>query len=90
MVSSIYKYFLVVCWVDWFDHSVDIFLHWLVGVEPWTFIQKLGDAVFIPAGLPHQVRNLKVKFAYMLQVSVCHEEYKVYKFFLGARNNRLN
>ncbi|WJX21574.1 hypothetical protein P8452_10986 [Trifolium repens] len=29
------------------------------GVEPWTFIQKLGDAVFIPAGLPHQVRNLK-------------------------------
>ncbi|CAH9109939.1 unnamed protein product [Cuscuta europaea] len=29
------------------------------GVEPWTFIQKLGDAVFIPAGCPHQVRNLK-------------------------------
>ncbi|PNY14479.1 lysine-specific demethylase 3A, partial [Trifolium pratense] len=29
------------------------------GIEPWTFIQKLGDAVFIPAGLPHQVRNLK-------------------------------
>ncbi|KAL0350359.1 UNVERIFIED_CONTAM: Lysine-specific demethylase [Sesamum radiatum] len=30
------------------------------GIEPWTFIQKLGDAVFIPAGCPHQVRNLKV------------------------------
>lgn len=29
------------------------------GVEPWTFVQKLGDAVFIPAGCPHQVRNLK-------------------------------
>ncbi|XP_055961701.1 lysine-specific demethylase JMJ29-like isoform X2 [Mercurialis annua] len=29
------------------------------GIEPWTFIQKLGDAVFIPAGCPHQVRNLK-------------------------------
>uniref|UniRef100_A0ACD6A3G1 Uncharacterized protein n=1 Tax=Avena sativa TaxID=4498 RepID=A0ACD6A3G1_AVESA len=29
------------------------------GVEPWTFEQKLGDAVFIPAGCPHQVRNLK-------------------------------
>ncbi|GAB2292144.1 hypothetical protein Dimus_026395 [Dionaea muscipula] len=29
------------------------------GVEPWTFIQKLGEAVFIPAGCPHQVRNLK-------------------------------
>ncbi|XVF73016.1 hypothetical protein PTKIN_Ptkin12aG0167800 [Pterospermum kingtungense] len=27
------------------------------GVEPWTFEQYLGDAVFIPAGCPHQVRN---------------------------------
>ncbi|XP_050281840.1 lysine-specific demethylase JMJ29-like [Quercus robur] len=30
------------------------------GVEPWTFVQRLGEAVFIPAGCPHQVRNLKV------------------------------
>lgn len=29
------------------------------GIEPWTFEQKLGEAVFIPAGCPHQVRNLK-------------------------------
>nr|GEV28552.1 lysine-specific demethylase JMJ25-like [Tanacetum cinerariifolium] len=29
------------------------------GVEPWTFEQHLGEAVFIPAGCPHQVRNLK-------------------------------
>ncbi|ONI22349.1 hypothetical protein PRUPE_2G123400, partial [Prunus persica] len=29
------------------------------GIEPWTFIQNLGDAVLIPAGCPHQVRNLK-------------------------------
>nr|CAB3494045.1 unnamed protein product [Digitaria exilis] len=29
------------------------------GVEPWTFEQKLGEAVFIPAGCAHQVRNLK-------------------------------
>ncbi|GKF05305.1 JmjC domain-containing protein, partial [Tanacetum coccineum] len=29
------------------------------GIEPWTFIQNLGDAVFIPAGCAHQVRNLK-------------------------------
>ncbi|KAJ4850026.1 hypothetical protein Tsubulata_014061 [Turnera subulata] len=28
------------------------------GVEAWTFEQKLGEAVFIPAGCPHQVRNL--------------------------------
>ncbi|XP_060194192.1 lysine-specific demethylase JMJ27-like isoform X2 [Lycium barbarum] len=29
------------------------------GIEPWTFVQKLGEAVFIPTGCPHQVRNLK-------------------------------
>lgn len=29
------------------------------GIEPWSFRQKLGDAVFIPAGCPYQVRNLK-------------------------------
>ncbi|XP_073058715.1 lysine-specific demethylase JMJ26-like isoform X2 [Primulina eburnea] len=29
------------------------------GIEPWTFEQKLGESVFIPAGCPHQVRNLK-------------------------------
>ncbi|KAK3026134.1 hypothetical protein RJ639_042577, partial [Escallonia herrerae] len=29
------------------------------GVEPWTFVQGLGEAVFIPAGCPHQVRNIK-------------------------------
>lgn len=29
------------------------------GIEPWTFNQKLGDAVLIPVGCPHQVRNLK-------------------------------
>ncbi|KAJ7558616.1 hypothetical protein O6H91_04G048200 [Diphasiastrum complanatum] len=28
-------------------------------VEAWTFEQRLGEAVFIPAGCPHQVRNLK-------------------------------
>ncbi|PIA26509.1 hypothetical protein AQUCO_09200015v1 [Aquilegia coerulea] len=29
------------------------------GIEPWTFVQKLGDAVLIPAGCPYQIRNLK-------------------------------
>ncbi|KAK8479219.1 hypothetical protein V6N12_058181 [Hibiscus sabdariffa] len=29
------------------------------GIEPWTFVQKLGEAVLIPAGCPYQVRNLK-------------------------------
>ncbi|KAJ7567578.1 hypothetical protein O6H91_02G153700 [Diphasiastrum complanatum] len=28
-------------------------------IEPWTFEQNLGEAVFIPAGCPYQVRNLK-------------------------------
>ncbi|XVE58366.1 hypothetical protein DITRI_Ditri04bG0164200 [Diplodiscus trichospermus] len=26
-------------------------------IEPWTFEQHVGEAVFIPAGCPHQVRN---------------------------------
>jgi lysine-specific demethylase 3 len=29
------------------------------GVAPWSFEQRLGDAVFVPAGCPHQVRNLR-------------------------------
>nr|XP_043628897.1 lysine-specific demethylase JMJ25-like [Erigeron canadensis] len=29
------------------------------GIGPWSFKQKLGDAVLIPAGCPYQVRNLK-------------------------------
>ncbi|KAH7415677.1 hypothetical protein KP509_14G056600 [Ceratopteris richardii] len=29
------------------------------GIEPWTFEQYTGEAVFIPAGCPHQVRNKK-------------------------------
>uniref|UniRef100_A0A1I8HL36 JmjC domain-containing protein n=1 Tax=Macrostomum lignano TaxID=282301 RepID=A0A1I8HL36_9PLAT len=28
------------------------------GVRPFTIVQFLGDAIFIPAGAPHQVRNL--------------------------------
>ncbi|XP_020527897.1 lysine-specific demethylase JMJ25 isoform X2 [Amborella trichopoda] len=28
-------------------------------IEPWTFEQHFGEAVFIPAGCPHQVRNRK-------------------------------
>ncbi|KAK9919858.1 hypothetical protein M0R45_028433 [Rubus argutus] len=29
------------------------------GIEPWSFEQNLGQAVFIPAGCPFQVRNLQ-------------------------------
>lgn len=29
------------------------------GVEPWHFEQYASEAVFIPAGCPHQVRNLR-------------------------------
>jgi len=28
------------------------------GVRGWRFVQRHGDSVFIPAGCPHQVRNL--------------------------------
>ncbi|KAJ9180245.1 hypothetical protein P3X46_008515 [Hevea brasiliensis] len=29
------------------------------GIEPWSFEQHLGQAVFVPAGCPFQVRNLQ-------------------------------
>ncbi|XP_074326963.1 lysine-specific demethylase JMJ29-like isoform X3 [Apium graveolens] len=29
------------------------------GIEPWTVVQNVGDAVLVPAGCPCQVRNLK-------------------------------
>ncbi|KZV63943.1 hypothetical protein PENSPDRAFT_554904, partial [Peniophora sp. CONT] len=28
------------------------------GVRVWTFVQRMGEAVFIPAGVGHQVKNL--------------------------------
>ncbi|CAN4083997.1 unnamed protein product [Withania somnifera] len=31
----------------------------LFGIEPWSFEQRLGEAIFIPAGCPFQVRNLQ-------------------------------
>ncbi|KAK8521148.1 hypothetical protein V6N13_077265 [Hibiscus sabdariffa] len=39
------------------DHKAELKKEY--GIEPWTFVQKLGEAVFIPAGCPHQVRNIK-------------------------------
>ncbi|KAL3522218.1 hypothetical protein ACH5RR_015052 [Cinchona calisaya] len=30
-----------------------------LGIEPWSFEQHLGEAVFIPAGCPFQARNLQ-------------------------------
>ena len=30
------------------------------GIQPWSFVQNEHEAVFIPAGCPHQVRNLTV------------------------------
>lgn len=57
----------------WLEFKIFSFCLWLTfmellclnllnsaGVEPWTFVQELGEAIFIPAGCPHQVRNLKV------------------------------
>lgn len=41
-----------------------------VGVEAWTFEQHEQEAVFIPVGCPHQVRNLKVIGAIYHEVCV--------------------
>ncbi|KAH7425745.1 hypothetical protein KP509_11G069000 [Ceratopteris richardii] len=29
------------------------------GIEPWTFEQRIGEAILVPAGCPYQTRNLK-------------------------------
>lgn len=59
LVHRIADHFIIVCSVP----VIVIYANpWLSGVEPWTFKQNLGEAVFIPAGCPHQVRNLKVKY----------------------------
>uniref|UniRef100_A0ACD5WYD3 Uncharacterized protein n=1 Tax=Avena sativa TaxID=4498 RepID=A0ACD5WYD3_AVESA len=29
------------------------------GIEPWTFQQHIGEAIFVPAGCPFQVKNLQ-------------------------------
>jgi lysine-specific demethylase 3 len=31
----------------------------VTGIEPWTFQQHIGEAVFVPAGCPFQVKNLQ-------------------------------
>ncbi|XP_078359061.1 uncharacterized protein LOC144643626 isoform X2 [Oculina patagonica] len=40
------------------DHGIRQRLKKDYGVEGWAICQCLGDSVFIPAGAPHQVRNL--------------------------------
>lgn len=54
---------LLVRYLSWFCSPVrSLFSNrcFCVGIKPWIFVQKLGDAIFIPAGCPHQIRNLKV------------------------------
>ncbi|KAM1144613.1 hypothetical protein FF1_033387 [Malus domestica] len=39
-------------------------------IEPWSFEQHLGQAVFIPAGCPFQVRNLQLVFFSTVQLGL--------------------
>lgn len=50
------------------------------GVEGYAIVQCKGDAVFIPAGAPHQVRNLhnciKVRYLYhLLQIQLQNHKF---------------
>ncbi|XP_021719738.1 lysine-specific demethylase JMJ25-like [Chenopodium quinoa] len=67
-------------------------------IEPWTFEQRLGEAVFIPAGCPHQVRNLKsctkvaVDFVSPENIGECFrltEEFRKLPKFHKAREDKL-
>ncbi|XP_015924626.2 lysine-specific demethylase 3B [Parasteatoda tepidariorum] len=45
---------------EWYlDETLRNRLYKEYGVEPYTIAQCLGDAIFIPAGSPHQVLNLQ-------------------------------
>ncbi|XP_036291827.1 lysine-specific demethylase 3A isoform X3 [Pipistrellus kuhlii] len=44
---------------SWYlDRSLRKRLHQEYGVQGWAIVQFLGDVVFIPAGAPHQVKNV--------------------------------
>ena len=38
------------------------------GVRGWTIAQCVGDAIFIPAGAPHQVITFLVQFSHSLRM----------------------
>ncbi|RZC76807.1 hypothetical protein C5167_000967 [Papaver somniferum] len=68
------------------------------GIEPWTFVQELGEAVLIPAGCPHQLRNLKsctnvaVSFVSPENVPECMrlaEEFRLLPQNQGAKEDKL-
>nr|KAJ0193422.1 hypothetical protein LSAT_V11C800436170 [Lactuca sativa] len=42
------------------------------GIEAWSFVQKLGDVVLIPAGCAYQVRNLKGSSGLDVVGTNCH------------------
>ena len=41
------------------DHNLRTQLYHETGIRGFRFYQGVGDAVFIPAGCPHQVRNMR-------------------------------
>lgn len=48
---------------SWYlDRSLRKRLHQEYGVQGWAIVQFLGDVVFIPAGAPHQARNITLFF----------------------------
>ncbi|CAL0308865.1 unnamed protein product [Lupinus luteus] len=61
-------------------------------VEPWTFEQHLGEAVFIPAGCPHQVRNrqscIKVALDFVSPENVGECLHLTEEFRLLPKNHR--
>ncbi|KAF6146157.1 hypothetical protein GIB67_015595 [Kingdonia uniflora] len=61
-------------------------------VEPWTFVQYLGQAVFIPAGCPHQVRNkqscIKVALDFVSPENVQEFVRLTEEFHLLPKNHR--
>ncbi|KAF3322818.1 lysine-specific demethylase JMJ25 [Carex littledalei] len=56
------------------DEEMKVLLKNEYGIQPWSIIQQIGDAVFIPAGCAFQVRNIQssvqLKLEFLLPESV--------------------
>ena len=57
-------------------------------MEPWTFEQGVGEAVFIPAGCPFQVRNCQVRNFFLKETNFLNFSEEIYIFKAHANRKR--
>lgn len=65
-------------------------LFWFTGIEPFTFVQRLGDAVLVPAGCCYQMKILEVKLPSLGFLSQYLKINMVFLKLLSTHERRLN